>query len=280
MPRAIDMHIHPFAPGSGGLSEAQRRYFRSTITHETAEEMAEYYEKLDIFGVLLTIDSRTISGSPPAVSNDYLSELVRLYPRQFIAFGSVDPWTGKEALNEAERCVLELGLRGLKFHPSIQRFFPDDERFYPLWEKASELGVPVLFHSGMTGIGAGTPGGGGIKTKYCRPIPHIDDIAADFPDLTIIMAHPAFPWVEEQLAVLVHKPNVFMDLSGWSPKYFDPMIVQYANTRIPDKFLFGSDYAMISPERWLSDFEEAPFSAEVRPRILLENARRVLKLDI
>jgi predicted TIM-barrel fold metal-dependent hydrolase len=213
------------------------------------------------------------------VSNDYLAELVQRYPKQFIAFGSVDPWLGEDAVREAERCVRDLGLRGLKFHPSIQRFFPDDERFYPLWQKCSELGVPVLFHSGMTGIGAGTPGGGGIKTKYCRPIPHIDDIAADFPELTVIMAHPAFPWVEEQLAVLVHKPNVFMDLSGWSPKYFDPMIVQYANTRIPDKMMFGSDYAMISPERWLSDFEQAPFSDEVRPRILLENAKRVLKLD-
>jgi uncharacterized protein len=279
LPRAIDMHIHPFAPGSGGIPEAQRRYFRSTITHETAEEMAEYYEKLDIFGVLLTIDSRTVTGSPPAVSNDYLAELVGRYPRQFIAFGSVDPWMGRDAIQEAERCVRDLGLRGLKFHPSLQRFFPDDDRFYPLWAKCSELGVPVLFHSGMTGIGAGTPGGGGIKTKYCRPIPHIDDIAADFPGLTIIMAHPAFPWVQEQLAVLVHKPNVFMDLSGWSPKYFDPMIVQYANTRVPDKFMFGSDYAMISPERWLADFEQAGFSDEVRPRILLENAKRVLKLD-
>ena len=195
-----------------------RQYFRSTITHTTAEEMADFYAALDIFGLLLTIDSRSVSGSPPAVSNDYLSELVRRYPKQFIAFGSVDPWLGKVAVKEAERCVRELGLKGLKFHPSTQQFFPDDQRFYPLWEKCSELGVPVLFHSGMTGVGAGAPGGGGVKFKYCKPIPHIDDIAADFPGLTIIMAHPAWPWVDEQLAILVHKPNVFMDLSGWSPK--------------------------------------------------------------
>ena len=255
-----------------------RQYFRSTITHTTAEEMADFYASLDIFGLLLTIDSRSVSGSPPAVSNDYLSELVRRYPKQFIAFGSVDPWLGRVAVKEAERCVRELGLRGLKFHPSTQRFFPDDQRFYPLWEKCSELGVPVLFHSGMTGVGAGAPGGGGVKFKYCKPIPHIDDIAADFPGLTIIMAHPAWPWVDEQLAILVHKPNVFMDLSGWSPKYFDPTLVQYCNTRIRDKVMFGSDYAMISPERWLDDFAAAPFVDEVRPLILLENAKRILKL--
>lgn len=186
---------------------------------------------------------------------------------------------GAAAIKEAERCASELGLSGLKFHPSTQRFFPNDQRFYPLWETASRLGLPVIFHSGMTGVGANAPGGGGIKFEYCRPIPYIDDIAADFPGLTIIMAHPAWPWIEEQLAVLVHKANVFMDLSGWSPTYFDPNLVHYCNTRIKTKAMFGSDYAMISPERWLRDFEGAAFTDEVRPLILKETAKRVLKLD-
>ncbi len=280
MVRAIDTHIHPPPPGGAALEARAREYFRSTITHTTAEEMAEYYEKLDIFGLLLTIDNRTVTGSAPAVSNDYLSELQKRYPRQFIAFGSVDPWLGRMAVKEVERCINDLGLKGLKFHPSSQRFFPDDRMCYPLWEKCAELGAPVIFHSGMTGLGANAPGGSGIKFKYCRPIPHIDDIAADFPGLKIIMAHPAWPWIDEQLAILVHKPNVFMDLSGWSPRYFDPMLVQYCNTRIRDKVMFGSDYAMISPERWLNDFAEAPFGDEVRPLILKENAKRILGLDV
>ena len=90
------------------------------------------------------------------------------------------------------------------------------------------------------------------------------------------MAHQAFPWVEEQLAVLVHKPNVYMDISGWSPKYFNPLLIQYANTLIKHKVLFGSDYPALTPERWIRDFEEAPFWDEARPLILLENAKRVL----
>lgn len=280
MPKAIDIHIHPFGPGGrrGPANRIQREYFRSPIDHATVEEMAAYYKELDILGVLLTIDDRSVTGRPPEVSNDFLAELVKRYPEQFIAFGSVDPWAGKQAVIEAERCVRDLGLKGFKFHPSQQRFFPDDRQFYPLWEKISELEVPILVHSGMTGVGTGQPGGGGVKFKYCRPIPHIDDLAADFPGLTIIMAHQAFPWVTEQLAILVHKPNVFMDLSGWSPKYFDPLLVQYCNTRIRSKVLFGSDYPMISPERWLNDFAAAPFEDDVRPIILLENAKRVLKL--
>ena len=124
------------------------------------------------------------------------------------------------------------------------------------------------------------PGGGGIRLKYCRPIPYFDDVACDFPELTVILAHPAFPWQDEQLAMAVHKKNVYFDISGWSPKYFSPNLIQYANTIIQDKVLFGSDYPMIYPERWLQAFDEAPFKPEVRPKILLENARKVLKLPV
>jgi predicted TIM-barrel fold metal-dependent hydrolase len=182
------------------------------------------------------------------------------------------------ALQELERSVRELGLRGLKLHPTTQAFFPNDPRFYPLWGKCVELGIPVLFHSGQTGVGAGMPGGSGFKLKYAQPIPAIDDVAADFPDLTIIMAHPAVPWQEEQLAVALHKGNVYIDLSGWSPKYFRPVLLQYATTLLQDKVLFGSDYPALQPDRWLRDFEALEMKAEVRPKILLDNARKVLKL--
>ncbi len=280
MVRAIDIHIHPPAPGRRTLVSDPhvRAYFRSALTHETAEEMAAYYEELDIFGVLFSIDFETASGSKP-IPNDYIAELVERYPKQFIGFGSVDPWKGRMAVKEVERCAVDLKLRGLKFHPQQQAFFPNDQRFYPLWEVAQGLGLVALFHTGTTGVGVGRPGGGGIKLKYARPIPYIDDIAADFPELTIIMAHPSFPWQDEQLAMLVHKPNVYMDLSGWSPKYFSPLLVQYAKKLVQDKVMFGSDYPVISPERWLNDFEALGFDDAVRQKILIENAKRVLKLE-
>ncbi|GBD13978.1 hypothetical protein HRbin24_02027 [bacterium HR24] len=281
MARAIDMHVHVPPQGEAArhpLRVATQAYFRAPPLPEGVEAMAQYYAERDIVGVLLAEDWEAKTGLPP-VSNDFIADIVRRYPGQFIGFCCVDPWKGKKAIDEVRRSVEDLGLRGVKFHPSLQEFFPDDHRFYPLWETIARLGVPALFHSGMTGFGAGSPGGGGIKTKYCAPIPHIDDLAADFPELTIIMAHPAFPWVDEQIAVLLHKPNVFMDLSGYSPKYFPPQLVQYANTLLQDKVMFGSDYPMIMPERWLSDFEAAPFREDVRPKILRDNAVRVLRLD-
>ncbi|MGH2604034.1 MAG: amidohydrolase family protein, partial [Dehalococcoidia bacterium] len=175
--------------------------------------------------------------------------------------------------------VEELGLRGFKFHPITQRFEANDPQFYPLWQTISDLEVPALFHTGQTGVGARLPGQGGFKNKYGRPYPYFDDLAADFPNLTVIMAHPSFPWVDEQLSIANVKSNVYIDLSGWSPKYFSPNLIQYCNSLLQNKALYGSDYPAITPDRWLRDFATVPFRDEVRPKILLENAKRLLKLE-
>jgi len=277
--RAIDVHVHvPEPKGDPGAEERQQvaSYFRASSLPQSPDEMYEKYKSLDLMGIIFSIDSETRSGDR-YVGNDYVAGVVRKYPEQFIGFASVDPWKGAIAVRELERAVNELGLRGLKLMPITQAFFPNDQRFYPLWEKCAELGVPALFHTGQTGIGAGTPGGGGLKLKYSQPL-YLDDVAADFPNLTIIMAHPAVPWQEEQLSVALHKANVYIDLSGWSPKYFRPVLIQYANTILQDKVLFGSDYPLIQPDRWLEDFERLDIKEEVRRKILLENARKLLKI--
>jgi len=276
--KAIDIHVHVPAPAdhpSTKEKEALAKYFKTQMP-QTIEEMYETYKALDIFAVVFEIDAETNSGIP-YVGNDYVAGIVQEYPDQFMGFASVDPWKGKLAIQELERSVKELGLRGLKFHPTTQAFFPNDPQFYPLWEKAAALDIPVLFHTGQTGVGSGRPGGGGYKLKYAHPM-LLDDVAADFPTLTIIMAHPAVPWQEEQLAVALHKSNVYIDLSGWSPKYFRPILVQYLSSILKDKVLFGSDYPALHPERWLRDFEALDLKEEVRQKILLDNAKKILKL--
>ncbi len=279
--KAIDMHVHvPRQPGlpGGSLEQTLRDYFRLKGEPDDAAQMAEKYTEWDLLGVLLSIDSETTTGDAPD-SNDYIAGIVDRYPGRFIGFAAVDPWKGAKGLAELDRAVNDLGLRGLKLHPVHQAFYPNDRQFYPFYEKCSELGVPVLFHSGMAASGSGTPGGGGLKLKYSAPIPGIDDVAADFPELTVIMAHPAWPWVEEQIAVALHKPNVYIDLSGWSPRFIPERLIQEANTRLREKVLFGSDYPYLPPDRWLSEWDGLDIRDEVRPKILLENARKVLKLD-
>jgi uncharacterized protein len=277
--RAIDVHVHvPEPPGDPAAEERRRMagYFRAGAFPKSPDEMYEKYNALDINAVIFAIDAETRGGGR-YVGNDYVAQVIDKYPDRFIGFASVDPWKGAMAIKELERAVKELGLRGLKLHPIAQAFFPNDERFYPLWEKCSELKIPAVFHTGQTGVGAGSPGGAGLKLKYAQPL-LLDDVAADFPELTIIMAHPAVPWQEEQLSIALHKANVYIDLSGWSPKYFRPVLVQYAATILQDKMLFGSDYPTIQPDRWLRDFENLEMKEEVRRKILIENARRVLKL--
>ena len=158
-------------------------------------------------------------------------------------------------MREARRLVAAGGVRGLKLHPPLQQFFPNDRIAYPLYEVFAEARLPVLFHTGHSGIGTGMPGGGGIRLKYGHPMP-IDDVAVDFPDMPIVMAHPSFPWQDEAISICLHKPQVYIDLSGWSPKYFSPTLVQYANTLLKHKVLFGSDYPLLTPGSLAGGFRE------------------------
>ncbi len=280
--KAIDIHVHPkseeFIRAMGSRAEQMAAYFRRENKVVSFAELADQYRERQMMAVLLNSDDESVSGIPP-VPNDTLAAAVRRHSDIFIGFGGVDPWKGKAAVREIERCATELGLRGLKFNPGRQAFFANDPRFYPLWETAARHHLVVLFHTGMMGAGAGTPGGMGFKLKYTRPIPYLDDVAADFPELKIIGAHPSWPWQEESLAIARHKSNFYIDLSGWAPKYFPSSLVQQANTIIQDKVLFGSDWPAIKVERWLEEFEQLPIKAEARQKIMLDNAKRLLGLD-
>ncbi|WAP60272.1 amidohydrolase family protein [Streptomyces sp. S465] len=280
---AIDVHTHAEVSRTGHpslspeLMAASEKYFAAHGHRQpTIAETADYYRQRGMAAVVFTVDAEHALGHPP-IPNEEVAEDCAAHPDVLIPFASLDPWRGRAAVRQARRLVADYGVRGFKFHPSLQAFSPDDPMAYPLYEAIQELEVPALFHTGQTGIGAGVRGGGGIRLKYSDPL-LIDDVAADFPDLPIILAHPSFPWQDEALAVATHKPNVYIDLSGWSPKYFPPQLVRYANTLLKDKVLFGSDYPVITPDRWLSDFEKIDIKPEVRPRILKDNAVRLLGL--
>jgi predicted TIM-barrel fold metal-dependent hydrolase len=279
---AIDIHTHVHGSVCGSTdSERQRamsEYFGQKDAATNVHEMAAYYSERKMLAVIFPVDTYTVSGDDPLPSNEEVGELAAEHPDTVIPFASVDPGRGKAGVKMLRRLVAEYGMRGLKLHPSAQEFFPNERRVYPLYETAQELGIPVLIHTGHTGVGAGEPGGGGIRLKFSNPM-LIDDVAVDFPDLTIIMAHPAFPWQDEALSVARHKPKVYIDLSGWSPKYFPESLVQHANSVLQDKILFGSDYPLITPDRWLADFEKLAMKPSVIPKILKDNAAQLLGLE-
>jgi predicted TIM-barrel fold metal-dependent hydrolase len=277
---AIDVHTHAWksalhvddAPTES--QEAMGRFFRYQPQHSTVPEMAEYYRKLKMAFVVFTVDRKN---DKRKITNEEIAELAAKNSDVAIPFASIDPARGKLGVREARRLIKDYGVRGFKFHPSSQGFFPNDRKAYPLYEVIAEAKLPALFHTGQTGVGAGVRAGGGIRLKYSNPL-YLDDVAVDFPDMPIILAHPSFPWQEEALSVATHKPQVYIDLSGWSPKYFPPILVQYANTLLKDKVLFGSDYPVMTPERWIADFEKLNIKPEVRPLIMKLNAAKLLKL--
>ncbi|WP_432144586.1 amidohydrolase family protein [Streptomyces sp. bgisy084] len=281
---AIDVHTHAEVSAKGAhaldddLYAASSAYFKVEGKRKpTLEEMAAYYRERRMAAVVFTVDAESATGTPP-VPNEEVAEAAAAHPDVLIPFASLDPFRGRAAVQQARRLVADYGVRGFKFHPSIQGFFPNDRDLaYALYEVIEETGSIALFHTGQTGIGAGVPGGGGIRLKYSNPL-YVDDVAADFPQMKIILAHPSFPWQDEALAVATHKPGVHIDLSGWSPKYFPKQLVHYANTLLQDKVLFGSDFPVLTPDRWLADFAGLPLKDEVRPKILRDNAARLLGL--
>ena len=281
---AIDMHVHVEQDGHGHVSldqellDASAKYFKSTADRTpTVERLAERYRALSMAAVIFTVDATTALGHP-ALSSVEIADAAAEHADVLIPFGSVDPHQPDLAVERVRRLVGEHGVRGFKFHPTLQAFMPNDERFYPIYAAIEEAGVPVVFHTGQTGIGAGLPGGRRLKLRYSQPM-LIDDVAADFADLTVILAHPSVPWQDEAISMATHKANVFIDLSGWSPKYFPPQLVRAARSYLADKVMFGSDYPVIDPERWMRDFAELDISDDVRGKIVKDNAVRVLGLD-
>jgi uncharacterized protein len=273
---AIDVHVHLEAEEKSSTDDAARGYFGDSGAPRDAKGLADYYRSRRMAFVVFTVDER-LSGRRHVTNDDVLAFAAE-HADVAMPFVSVDPTRGPDAVREARRLVATGLVRGLKLHPPLQQFFANDRAAYPLYEVFAEAKLPVLFHTGHSGIGTGQPGGGGIRLKYGNPMP-IDDVAVDFPDLPIVMAHPSFPWQDEAISICLHKPGVYIDLSGWSPKYFSPTLVQYANTLLKRKVMFGSDYPWITPDRWLADFEKIGIKDDVRPLILKENAVRLLGLN-
>jgi uncharacterized protein len=279
---AVDTHVHVESDSHGHLSldaelmDASAAYFRAGQNRTPSlVEIAEYYRERRLAAVVFTVDAHTATGHP-ALSSAEIIEAAAAHDDVLIPFASVDPQEGDRAVSLL-RDLAAAGARGLKLHPSLQAFAPNDPQYRPLFATAAELGLPVVVHTGQTGIGAGLPGGRGIKLRYSDPM-LMDDVAADHPDLTVVLAHPSVPWQDAAISIATHKANVYIDLSGWSPKYFPPQLVRAIGGLLKHKVLFGSDYPVITPDRWLADFDALDLKPEVRSLVLKQNAVRMLGL--
>src|SRR6266487_1148296 len=246
--RAIDFHVHLPTPdwldGSmAGYLEAAEAYFRSSVTRQSLEELAAFYRGLEVKAVLLAWDAETATERPRV-------------PKENIA---------------------ALGLRGVKFHPSLQAFAPDDPQYWPIFAACERHGLLALFHTGTSGIGARQPGGQGIRIDLAHPL-KLDPVAAAHPGLTMVAAHFGWPWHMDLIAMALHKTNVYIDISGWSPRRIPVEVIRELRGRLSGQFLWGSDYPFIAPERCLSELEGLDIPADTMRAVLHDNAARVLGL--
>jgi len=279
--RKIDLHCYPntepWIKAQGPYVEALAKYWNRDWTWKQENDVIAEFKAAGVEPVLVAFDIESVVGTPPC-SNQYVAAMRDRHKDVVIqAWGAVDPLKGEAAIEEAKIAIRDYKMLGFHFHPIMGHFAVDDRRFYPLWETISALKVPVMIDVGTTGMGAGMPGGLGAKIRHAHP-GHIDEMAADFPDLTIIAAHPGWPWVEEMTAVALHKGNVFWELSGWAPKYFPDSLKRDARSRLVDKIMFGSDYPSIPYDRLMKEWGELGYKDEVMEKIFHGNAERVLGL--
>jgi predicted TIM-barrel fold metal-dependent hydrolase len=273
----VDVHVHPpteeFVKTLGPLFEPTIKYFRSDFKIKNFKEFAEDLRSQGITKAFLLPLTSSIEGLG-RITNEHIAGICNSDPDLFIGFASFD--LKGDYVSELKYAINNLGLKGIKIHPQLQLIRPDDEKISKVFEIADENKLPVVIHTGITGIGAGVKGGGGLPLELGKPI-YIDNLAIKYPNVNFIIAHFGWPWYEEALAVAYHKGNVFIDISGWSPKYIPQIVIKYMDSLLQDKFLFGSDYPMLKPSRILNELKTLNLKNETLNKILYENAKKIIK---
>ena len=278
--RIIDLHCYPgtqeWINCQGPYVEALAKYWKRDWVAKTEAEVIREFTAAGIEACLVALDLESTVGTPPC-GNEYVHGMWKRNEGRIIqCWGTVDPFKDT-AISEAKHAVAELGLMGFHFHPIMQHFAVNEERFYPLFETINALKVPIMLDVGTTGMGAGMPGGMGAIIRHAHPL-SVDQLAADFPDLKIICAHPGWPWIDEMTAVALHKGNVYWEMSGWAPKYLPDGIKRDIKGRLKDKIMFGSDYPSMPYERLFREWDEIGYTVDILEKFYHRNAEEILGL--
>jgi predicted TIM-barrel fold metal-dependent hydrolase len=273
--RGVDLHVHlptgDWVCGCvGHYLDSVERYFGTRPEPRSVEDLLALYERLDLGGALLGWDAQGRE-----IPNAELAAICARSGGRFAGFGSVDP-NRADALERLAAFPV-LGLRGLKLHPTLQGFDPGDDRFLPFFDLASELGLILLTHAGTSGLGAGEPGGQGLRIDLARPI-LLDRIAARHPAMTVVLAHVGWPWHLEAVAMALHKTNVVLDISGWKYRYLPEEVRREMTRRLQGQICFGTDYPMFDPEACLEELAALNLPETAERRILHDNAAALLGL--
>ncbi len=204
------------------------------------------------------------------ISNDEVAGFVAEAPTRLIGVGSVNIARPMEAVREIRRCVRDLGFKAIRVLPWLWETPPTDRRFYPVYTACADLGVPFCTQIGHTGPL--------MPSEVGRPI-YLDQVALDFPELTIVGGHIGYPWTDEAIAVATKHENVFIDTSAYTTRRYPAPLVEFMRSHGREKVLFGTNYPMIPPARALEGFDALGLDPDAAAKFLSENAVRVFKLN-
>jgi len=205
------------------------------------------------------------------ISNDEVAAIAAAYPDRIIGVASASLHKPMDAVRELRRAVKQLGFRALRLVPWLWNLPPTDRRYYPLYAECIELDIPFCTQVGHTGPLRPSETG--------RPIPYIDEVALEFPELRIVAGHIGYPWTQEMIAVATKHENVFIDTSAYTTKRYPPELVQYMRGHGREKVLFGTNYPMIKAAKALEGLGDLALDDEAKALFLGGNAVRVFKLE-
>jgi uncharacterized protein len=268
----IDAWIQHPTPGFVGhpMFESLRRWMGiREVPHEIPVDMT--VGALESAGIQRAMVCAWWAPEGPLISNDDVARCVEARPDLFVGVASVDLFRPMQAVRELRRCVKELGFKALRILPWLWRLPPNDRRYYPLYAECVELGIPFCTQVGHAGpLLPSEPG---------RPIPYLDEVACDFPELTIVGGHLGYPWTDEMIALATKYPNVYIDTSAHKPSRFPPQFVEFLKGRGVKKVLFGSNFPMIFPAACLASLDVLGLDEDTKRLFLHDNAARVFGLS-
>lgn len=276
--KIIDLHSH-WGTRRGYLLQTeeelaqQKRTWNSEPRYDTEEEMAAYFRKIGVRTILDLAFTKNLPLEKVREYHDYALQTQRRFPDAI--FGNwlqIDPRTGESGAGEFRRCVAaNAGFVGICISGSITGYAASDPVYAPFYRASIEEGCPVLVLVGYSGMGAGLRGGKGVKLELCHPR-YVDELAIEYPDMKIIAGRPAWPWQEEMIAVMLHKPNVWAELHGWSPKYLSDSLKREIPRRLKRRVMFGADYPLFRYERLLEDWRSLGYDEETLSLLFHKNA--------
>jgi len=233
--------------------------------------LSDTIASMDAAGVDVGLVAAWWGPSGALIDNDEVASFVHEHPSRLVGIASVDLFRPMFAVRELRRCVRELGFRGLRIVPWLWGLPPDDRRYYPLYAECIELDVPFCLQVGHTGPL--------MTSETGRPIPYLENVALEFPDLRIVAGHIGAPWTQEIISLATKFPNLYIDTSAYKASRYPADFVEYLRGRGSKKSMFGTNYPMLTAVQCLEGLESLRLDDDAREQFLSGNARRVFKLD-